>query len=180
MKTINLISVVAIFAFFFASCGNNDESLSEKTSEKISEKIIENLTGNKVDIDVDKDGEKGNITIKGEDGKEVTISSEGKEIPDNFPSDIYLIEGEVVSVITSTGGEGGIITLVKSTDASVKDVGSKISEEMQNEGWKSEMNMTTGEGGMQIYTKGDNSVTVTLGKENDKTQVSYMVTVSKK
>lgn len=180
MKTIKTILSFAIIVFFTTSCGNNDESISEKASEKLSEKIIENATGNKVDIDVDKDGDKGSLTIKGDNGEEITISSEGKDIPDNFPSDIYLIDGEIVSVGTVNSTDGDIITVVKSTDASLEDTGSKITKEMKAEGWKSEMNMTTADGGMQMYSKDDNSVTVTLGKEDGKTQVNYMVTVSKK
>ncbi len=51
---------------------------------------------------------------------------------------------------------------------------------MKAKGWKSDMNMTTGDGGMQMYSKDDNSLTVTIGEEKDQTQVSYMATVSKK
>ncbi len=96
MKTLHLISILAIFILSVTSCGNSDEKIAEKTSEKLAEKILENATGNKVDIDVDKNGDNGSITIKGDNGEEVTISSNGNEIPDNFPSDIYLPEGKLL------------------------------------------------------------------------------------
>lgn len=180
MRTLHLISIFAFFMFFITSCGSNDEKLSEKTSEKIAEKMIENATGNKVDLDVDKNGDKGSITIKGDNGEEMTISSNGKEIPENFPSDIYMIDGEIVSVGSVNTGEGNIITVVKNVDNDIEKVVQKILKEMKANGWKSEMNMTTSEGSMQMYSKNDNSVTVTIGKDNEQTQVSYMVTVSEK
>jgi len=180
MKTLHLISVVVIFIFFATGCGNNDEKAAEKTSEEIAEKIIENATGNKVDIDVNKSGDKGSITIKGDNGEEVTISSNGNEIPDNFPSDIYLVKGEIASVGTINSGEGAIITIVVNTEEESAEISRNILKEMKANGWKNEMNMTSGDGGMQMYSKDDNNLTVTMGKDNDKTQVSYMATVSKK
>ena len=176
MKTLHLISALAIFALFTTSCGNNEE----KTSEKIAEKMIENATGNKVDINVDKNGDKGSITIKDDNGEKVTISGNGNEIPDNFPSDIYLPEGEIESTGTINSDEGDIITVVFNVKEKTDKAAEKISKEMKANGWKSEMNMTTGEGGMQMYSKGDNSVTVTIGKDNNQTQISYMATISKK
>ena len=180
MKTLHLISVVVIFIFFATGCGNNDEKAAEKTSEEIAEKIIENATGNKVDIDVNKSGDKGSITIKGDNGEEVTISSNGNEIPDNFPSDIYLVKGGIASVGTINSGEGAIITIVVNTEEESAEISRNILKEMKANGWKNEINMTSGDGGMQMYSKDDNNLTVTMGKDNDKTQVSYMATVSKK
>ncbi len=180
MKILHLISVFVIFIFFAIGCGNNDEKAAEKTSEEIAEKIIENATGNKVDLNVDKDGDKGSITIKGDNGEEITISSNGNEIPDNFPSDIYLVKGEIVSVGTINSGEGDIITIVVTVEEESTEISKIILKEMKAKGWKNEMNMTSGDGGMQMYSKDDNSLTITMGKDNDKTQVSYMVTVSKK
>ncbi len=176
MKTLHLISILSLFIIFSTSCGNNNEN----SSEKIAEKIIENATGNKVDLDVNKNGDKGSITIKGDKGEEMTISSNGNEIPDNFPSDIYLVEGEIASVGTINSGEGDIITIVINVKDESEEISKRILKEMKANGWKNEMNMTTGEGGMQMYSKDDNSLTVTMGKDNDKTQVSYMATVSKK
>ena len=179
MKTLHLISILAIFIFSASSCGNTDEKVAEKNSEKIAEKLIKNATGNDVDIDIDKNGETGSITIKGDKGEEVTISSNGNKIPDNFPSDIYLPGGDIASVGTISG-EGDIITIVLNVKESTKEIAEKILNEMKTNGWKSEMNMTTGEGGLQMYSKDDNSLTITIGKDNDQTQVSYMATVTKK
>ena len=180
MKTLHLISALAIFALFTTSCGNNDEKAAKKTSEEIAEKMIENATGNKVDVDVDKNGDKGSITIKGDNGEEVTISSNGDEIPDNFPSDIYLAEGEIASVGSINSGENNIITIVMNVKEKTEKIAEKIAKEMKANGWKSEMNMTTDEGGMQMYSKEDNSLTITIGKENGQTQINYMATISKK
>ncbi len=180
MKLLHLISILAIFIFSASSCGNTDEKVAEKSSEKIAEKLIENATGNDVDIDVDKNGETGSITIKGDNGEEVTISTNGNEIPDNFPSDIYLPGGDIASVGTINSGEGDIITIVFNVKENINEIAEKILKEMKANGWKSEMNMTTGEGGLQMYSKDDNSLTVTIGKDNDQTQVSYMATVAKK
>lgn len=176
MKIIKLLATIAIFILFTASCGNSDE----KASEKIAEKIIENATGNKIDVDVDKNGDKRSITLKGDNGEDLTISSNGNEIPNNFPKDIFLAKGEIVSVGTINNGEVSIFTIVINAKEEIGKISEKISNEMKARGWKSEMNMTTGEGGMQMYSKNDNSITITIGKDNDQTQVNYMATVSKK
>ncbi len=178
MKTLYLISILAILTFSVSSCGNNDEKVADKTSEEIAEKIIESATGNKVDVN--KNGETGSVTIKGDNGEEVTISSNGNDIPDDFPSDIYLPEGKISSVGTINSEEGDIITIVLNVKESTDKIAEKILKKMKANGWKSEMNMTTGEGGLQMYSKDDNSLTVTIGSENNKTQVSYMATVTKK
>ncbi len=178
MKTIKLSAVILSFGLFIFGCGNNEEEISKKTSEILAEKIIENSTG--ADIDINQDGEQGSITIKGEDGEEVTFSGGTKEMPDNFPDDIYVAEGEIISSGSIKSGEGEVITLVIGTDSKIEDLISKVRDEMKSKGWKEGMNMTTGEGGLVVFSKNDNSLTVTFAIEDNQAQAAYMVTVQEK
>ncbi len=180
MKKLYLISIVAIFTFFTLGCSSNDEKTTNKTSEKIAEKLIEGATGNKVDVNIDKNGKTGSMTIKGDNGDAVTISSNGKKIPDNFPSDIYIADGDIASVGTINTGDGSIITILMNVKEDTGTIADKILKEMKAAGWKSDMNMKTSEGSVQMYSKDKNSITVTVGKDNEQTTVNYMVTISEK
>ncbi|NOZ35641.1 MAG: hypothetical protein GXO80_10135 [Chlorobi bacterium] len=180
MKKIYLILTVAVFTFFTFGCSNNNEKATDKTSEKIAEKFIEGATGNKVDVDIDKSNNTGSMTIKGDNGDAVTISSDGKKIPDNFPSDIYLAEGDIASVGTIDTGDGSIITILMNVKEDTGTTADKILKEMKAAGWKIDMNMKTSEGDVQMYSKGNNSLTVTVGKDHEQTSVNYMATISEK
>ena len=177
MKKINLIIAVSIFFLALSSCGSG-KSDEEKAAD-FAESFIENVTGNDVDIDLDKDGESGSITIKGEDGEEVTFSSDETELPDDFPSDVYVVNGERQGVGAMSSNEGQVVTFGVKTDEDFSDVKEKIIEEMKSNGWENTMTMGAGEESMQMYTKDDKSATITVTKETEKVLVTYMVTYKK-
>lgn len=92
MRKISIILYAFILILSFTGCGVK-EKVENKIEEKISEKVIESVGGGNVDIDGDE------ITIKGEDGEELTIG--GTEWPKsdlvkNIPE---FKEGNVVSVM---------------------------------------------------------------------------------
>ena len=98
MKKI-LISLLAfMLAFSIAGCG-----AKEKLQEKVAEKILEEAGGGDVDIDGDK------VTIKGENGEEVTFGNNKwptSELVKNIPE---FKEGIVNAVLE--GSDSVVITL---------------------------------------------------------------------
>ncbi len=178
MKKMSTIILAGLFLFMM-SC-NNDEEGAEEAAENLVEGLFENATGGDIDINVDKDGESVEMTIGGEEGVEISINEEGKEIPDNLPKGVYLIKGDIESVVSMDSGEGEIITIVIFSEDSFKDVVSEITKEMKANGWKSTMNMNMGGEAMQMYSKDKNSVTITINGKEEKVEVAYIVTVAKK
>ncbi|MCF6366553.1 MAG: hypothetical protein L3J35_10170 [Bacteroidales bacterium] len=178
MKKFSVI-ILAVLFMFILSC-NNDEKAAEEAAENLIEGLTEYATNSDIDIDINEDGDNGEITISGEDGTEVTIKNEGNEIPEDFPKDVFLVKGEIESAGSISSGEGNIITVVINPEADFKDVVSEITKEMKANGWTSAMNMNMGGEALQMYSKDDNSATVTINKNGEKVEVSYLVTVAKK
>ena len=65
-KFIILLLILALICFVSVGCGAK-EKLEEKAAEKLAEEMLEQGGAEDVDIDGDK------VTIKGEDGEEVTV-----------------------------------------------------------------------------------------------------------
>jgi len=200
-----IIILTGFFLFFIVGCGDNDEKTSEEKGKKFAENLLEGIIehaakedGKDIDVNIDFDntsedgvmtikgedgeevkiaGEDGKLTITGENGEEVVFSDNEKEIPKSIPDDVYIADGEVESSGTVKSGEGEIITFsIKSKD-NFSDVISKISKKMKSNGWKSNMNMNMGGESIQMFTKGDNSATITSKKKDNYAEVAYMVTV---
>ncbi|NPA45020.1 MAG: hypothetical protein GXO49_05765 [Chlorobi bacterium] len=205
MKKFSTTILVITFIFSMVSCSSSQENTEEK-GKKIAESLIEGLIeqsakedGKDIDVDIDLDkidedggvmtikdengeevtisSEEGKLTITGENGEEVIIKGDENKIPESLPSDVYVVKGEVESAGTMKSGEGELITFTIKSKEEFNDVISKISKEMQANGWKSTMNMNMGGESMQIFTKEDNSATITSQKKEDYTNVAYMVTV---
>jgi hypothetical protein len=173
MKKLVVISLSAVIAFMFTACID-----SEKVAEKATEKIIEKASGEKIDLETSKDGKEAKVVIKDKDGEEVTFSGGDDEIPEDFPKEIYVPEGIIESSGTISTGEGSMLTVNISSEESFKEIKEKINDKMKNAGWKAEQAMEVDESAMLNFTKGNNSATITLNKEGDKTSVSYMIGLS--
>ncbi len=176
MKKTNLLIAVCVLFLALSACGSGKSD--EEKAEDIAESILESATGGNVDIDIDEDGKKGEITIKTEDG-ELTVSGNKTELPDDFPSDVYVVKGEIQGVGAMSSKEGNVVTFGVLTDEDFTEVADVIKKEMESNSWKSTMDMNTEEGGMQMYTKDEKSATITVTKQTDGTEVAYMVSYKK-
>jgi hypothetical protein len=182
MKTISLILSVMVVLFFAVSCGNDKtkEKSSEEIAENMVEKMVKNSTDGNVDVDINENGENAEMTIQGENGESVTVNVNSKEIPENFPKDIYIVDGTIETCGTVKTNKGELITLIILPKGDVQKVGDDISKQMKAKGWTSTMNMNTEESNMYMFMKGDNTTTITVGVDGGKTTVSYSVTVGLK
>lgn len=70
-KSTVLLLILLLILPLFSGCSFK-KSLEDKVAEKITEGILEKVTGDEADIELDGD----NITIKGDDGSELTLGSE--------------------------------------------------------------------------------------------------------
>ena len=176
MKNLSYLLFSLLFVMIISSCS------SEEAKEEAAEEFVENLldkASDKVDIDINEEDGVAELTIGGEDGEKLTIKNEGTEIPDNFPEDVYIVKGEIESVGSMASGEGELITIMIYPEDGFDDVVKKIKKEMKATGWTSNMNMNMGGEAMLMYTKGENSATITVNGKDKKVEAAYMVTVAK-
>lgn len=162
-----LLPVLVLVILTLAGCG---KSLSQKASETAAERIIQAQTGGKAKVDID--GK--NIKMETEQG--VIESGENVKLPSDFPTDVYIIEGTIKLAVTGQAGEGQTISI--ETDKSVEEILTIYDEKLKSAGWKIIATMNFGEGASVAGEKDDRTVSVFIGKSNDKTTVN--ISVSKK
>lgn len=180
MKTISLIMALLVLSFFVVSCGSDKSK--EKSSEKIAENFVENMieksSNGEVDIDIDQDGENTEMTIEGENGESVTVNVNSKEVPKNFPKDIYIVDGSIETAGTVKTAKGELLSLIILPKADFNTVSNEIPKQMKAKGWKTDLNMNLDGSNMYRFTKGENSATINVTVDGGKTTVSYSVTVN--
>lgn len=154
-----LVLCIAVLALSVTGC--------QTIADKAAEEVIEQSTG----VEVDKSGE--DVTIKGEDGTEITAST-GGELPEGFPEDVPVYEGEIVNTIKA---DKGYSVIVATTD-DVQTITDWYKAELEKEGWEIKTEMTVEGGGVFTAEKGTSQLQVTIGADTsgDKTSVSLYVT----
>lgn len=166
MKKKMLVGGVLVFmVLVFSGCGPSDR-ISEKAGEKLMEKMIETQTGGKVDVNTGK--QTMDITTK--DGT-VSVSQEGEgKLPNDFPKDIFIFSDAKITVSTSGSAESKSFSISYSTATGQNDAIEKYKSEMTGNGWskESEMNFGAEQGAFLNFKKGDLSVAVTIGTDQEK------------
>lgn len=114
--------------------------------------------------------------IESQTGGDIDLG--GNTVPDDFPADVPLAEGEVVngSAISSDGGERVWNVLINVSDPSAPD---SIAAQLEGAGFTSPgVGGVTEEGGTLTYTKDDLVVNVLLAKSGDGWTANYTVAQS--
>ena len=101
-----------------SSCGQSVESIAEKA--------IEAGTGADVDI------ADGGVTVKSTDGTTTSIG-EGVDLPSNWPSDVPVVDGTLVTV--SVSGTEGEATAMWKVDGDVTTVANAYKTELKSAGY---------------------------------------------
>lgn len=94
MKNFKLIATVAVLVFVVAACGG------QSAEEELLEQILENSGEDVGDVNINTDDGEFSISVEGEDGEDISISSSG----DGDDAEIT-IEGDDGEVMTFGGGE---------------------------------------------------------------------------
>jgi hypothetical protein len=82
MKRVLLTLSAALALFALAGCGLAERAV-ERVAEEAVGKAVESATG------VSVDSNEGTVTIKGQDGEEVTFSGTDGELAEDFPLPLY-------------------------------------------------------------------------------------------
>lgn len=151
MKTsivrITLLLLIAVLAVAVVGC--------QSIAEQATEAAVEQATG----VKIDKSGDE--VTIQGEDGSEVTASS-GGELPDGFPADVPVYEGNIIASVKAP--EGYSVTIEAASD--VATVFDWYKTELDSQGWEIKSEVKVQDGGALSAEKGTQQLQVTFGADS--------------
>ena len=146
-----------------AGCG-------KEVQESTMEKKIEQATGGDAEVDLSDDGMK--ITGKTEEGEYAITSGEETEIPEDFPSDVFIYRPSK-AVMAMKVPDGYSVTLT------TKDDKAKVVEaykgQMQAKGWSEEGSMNMGSHSMLVYEKDGRNANINIIPSDDGVQINVMV-----
>jgi hypothetical protein len=136
-----------------AGCGPN-------IGQKIVEKGIESQTGGKVDVNADK----GEMTVKSDQGN-ISVSSEGTASLDkDFPKDIYIAPDAQI-ILSMAKGQDQSYSAAYVTGMTVDEIYGKYKEDLVSKGWTIDSATETNveDSKVALYKKGNQAVTIIIG-----------------
>jgi ABC-type phosphate/phosphonate transport system substrate-binding protein len=163
MKKVLSLLIAAMFVLSLTGCGMKNK-IENKIGEKIGEKIVEGTTDNKVDIEGDK------VTVKGEDGSEVTFG--GNEWPKNdLMKDIPKFEKGTINTAAASE-ELNMIIIEGVEKKDFQNYWEKLKDRFSKEPFSLETGDTLSYGGVDekgigaqfSYNSSDKSFTLSISK----------------
>jgi hypothetical protein len=156
------IYVAIAAAIALAGCGGSSD---EQAAEIAVERAIEKETGGRAKADISDEG----IEITADGMSIATHADGGVDLPDDFPKDVYVLQGASV-MATMRDGTDFVLTL--QSDQSLDQVRSAYKSKMAAEGWDLKTEMRMGLGDMLAFEKNGRSAGVSLQTNEGKTIVS--------
>ncbi|EKD79598.1 MAG: hypothetical protein ACD_41C00029G0001 [uncultured bacterium] len=148
------------------------EKATEKVTEKVTESIIEGETNS--DVDITDDG----FTVTDEESGDTVSFGESVSLPDDFPSDVPIIDGAVIIAASSTSSRGEYSATLTVNGFSATEA--FYEEAIVDEGWTIDDNSTLTMG-TSITTitasKGERTLTVGIYQSTEE-EVSVVITVT--
>ncbi len=156
--TLGLLLVVVMVG---ASCG-------QKAAEEKIENDIESATNGDAEVDLDDNSVKVNTN-------EATFEAgESVDLPEDFPSDVFVIDGTIIAAVTVE--EGDSYSLNIQTSKSVSDAKAEYEEELEADGWDINVSMDLGGSSTMSAEKDDRLTTITISEVDSVTTVIQTTT----
>lgn len=137
--------------------------------QQATQKAVEQATG----VQVNQKGD--NVTVKGQDGQSVTISSQVPDALKGFPAPQGFTIGEGGSM-TGDKASGNLAVASWQGKGSVKDVSDFYKQALVAQGWTQALAQDMGDAAQLQYTKGQDQAVVTINSENDEVTIQVMMT----
>jgi hypothetical protein len=133
--------------------------------------------GEKATVTQDRQGV--GITIEGKQGEKVRIAADeaGVALPDGFPKDVPIYPG---ATITASATTQNMMNVTLQTKDQPQQVRTFYQGTLKQNGWEMQSTMNTPQGVMLQATKAERTQVVTIGRDDDKTTISVVVTEEKK
>ncbi len=159
MKKLLIITFVIGIGLVLSGCG---------VAEKVAENTIESASNDIVDVDIDNNS----LTLNTNGG---TIEvGEKVSMPDNFPSDIHVADGDLISAMTID--ENNTFSVSLNSNDSASNLKSEYQTELANDNWEIDSTLDFGGGSMMTGTKNNRSVTITISL--DETEGTTIVSIN--
>jgi len=144
-------------------CGGDSagDRAGDEIGEELAEQAIEDSGGEDVDVDIDGD----EVTIEGEDG---TVKVGTGDVPDGFPGELTIVDGDVVSSVDTPDGAMVTVAVDDAVDAFDEAVA-----DLEANGWTREQLTEAGETRMGVFSKDEQQVMVMA--DGTTGQVTYTV-----
>jgi hypothetical protein len=156
-------------AVALTGCGNAVENIVEGNVER----AIENELGESADVEIGEDS----FSVDTEDG---SITAGAGSVPEDFPTDVPLPEGEVAFAQRLESEDGFSWSLIVTSDADPGGLADQIRGELTDNGFTveeaSEFSGADSAGGTILAEKGDLTVLVLVAGEGSETTATYTVT----
>lgn len=107
------------------------QSAADEIVEQAAERAAKAESGDDVDVEIDDDG--GTINVNGEDGTNIDIG--GGELPDGFPDEFPLPEGEVTAAMRSGDDDTSYSVLVATGFADVAEAAAALESDLEANDW---------------------------------------------
>lgn len=146
-----------LFLALFLSISLLTTGCGKTVSEKAAEKSLENSFGQDADVDIDDD----TVTVETDAG--TWQAGEDVSLPNNWPDDIYVADGQITSATANDNGFG--LTIM--SDQSVSNIKTKYQQELADAGWNINMTMDMGEGAILGADKEDRTLSISIGNDDD-------------
>ena len=159
MKKTLILAFCLVLAVTLSGCG-------KKTAEKAAEKTLEKLTNGQVDVD------EGTVKINTNSGS--YAYGEEVDLPSDFPSDVYVIDGTIKTA--STDKQYGSFAVSIETSKSVSDVKSDYENKLKEKGWNITYSATAQDSSSISAEKDNRVVSVFISSSEGKTMVILSVT----
>ena len=175
-------------------CGKKTE---DKVAKSIAEKLIEKgLAAQGVKAKVNLSGENGSFTTLDADGQEHTLQIEGEgltvkgpdgvttfrsmgagHMPEDFPQDVFVYPG--ARVVSSMSFPNGNMLALESS-ATLRDIITTVTTEMQAKGWTQKSSMDMGETAMLTFGKDTRATSMIIQSDNNLTTIQITVAAEEK
>lgn len=171
-----LFFIVAM-ASLLVGCANKiaetaKNQVSDKIAEKIAEKTLEKSLGNNAQVDINSN----QLKVKTDQGS-FEVGND-VHVPDGFPSDVYIIDGQLKTAANNYLGNNGYTLSIETTKsvAAVKEI---YDQKLKESGWNIIMSLVYGESATISGSKQGRSVSVIINKVDEKTNVIIGVAPNK-
>lgn len=162
-KNYVLAAGLIVFAFILSGCGR--QNLIDKQAESILEKNL----GSKAEVEVDNE----KINIKTEQGS-LQVGGNVK-LPENFPKDVYVIEGQLMSAMNNVVGAG--YQVVVKSDKTPQQAKAEYEVKLKEMGWKILNSIDMGTASAIMAQKDNRQLTVTMGTEEGRDGLAVIITL---
>ncbi len=161
--------LASALAVVLTGCGNAVENIVEGNVER----AIENELGESADVEIGEDS----FSVDTEEG---SITAGAGSVPEDFPTDVPLPDGEVVFAQRLETADGFSWSVIVTSDADPGALADQLRGELTDNGFTveeaSEFSGADTAGGTILAEKGDLTVLVLVASDGNETTATYTVT----